>query len=74
MEKDKKLDHILDFRRAHFNFFRGLLGRMSWDMALEKRVQESWLITSSKLKTDPSQQVGNQTEVAEGLNEEGRRP
>lgn len=56
MEKDKKQDHILDFRKVHFNLFRGLLGRMPWDMAEKSpgklvdnflRAQK-WSITSGK--------------------------
>ena len=35
----------LDFRRADFGLFRDLLGKVSWDKALEGRgAQESWLI------------------------------
>ncbi|KFQ96524.1 hypothetical protein Y956_02301, partial [Nipponia nippon] len=35
----------LDFRRADFDLFRDLLGRVPWDKALEGRgAQESWLI------------------------------
>ncbi|KAK4831262.1 hypothetical protein QYF61_016732 [Mycteria americana] len=35
----------LDFRRADFGLFRGLLGRVQWDKALEGRgAQENWLI------------------------------
>lgn len=48
-----------DFRREDYNLFRDLLGKKSWDMALERRgVQDSRLIlriTSSKLKNDPCQ-------------------
>ncbi|GAB0204405.1 mitochondrial enolase superfamily member 1 [Grus japonensis] len=36
---------ILDFRRADFDLFRDLLGRIPWDKALEGRgAQDSWLI------------------------------
>lgn len=35
----------LDFRRPDFNFFRDMLGRIPWGMAMESRgIQESWLI------------------------------
>ena len=35
----------MDFRRADFGLFRDLLGRVTWDKALEGRgAQESWLI------------------------------
>jgi len=34
----------LDFRRADFGLFRGLLGRVPWDKVLEgRRAQENWL-------------------------------
>ena len=40
----------LDFRRADFGLFRGLLGRVRWDKALEgRRAQESWLIFKDHL-------------------------
>lgn len=48
----------LDFWIADFNLLRDLLGRILWDMALERRgVQEGWVIlkiTSSELKKGPS--------------------
>lgn len=35
----------MDFRREDFNLFRDLLGRIPWDMILERRkVQATWLI------------------------------
>ncbi|KFV09134.1 hypothetical protein N340_03481, partial [Tauraco erythrolophus] len=40
----------LDFRRADFDLFRDLLGRVQWDEALEGRgAQESWLIFKGHL-------------------------
>ncbi|GAB0204419.1 mitochondrial enolase superfamily member 1 [Grus japonensis] len=37
--------NTLDFRRADFDLFRDLLGRIPWDKALEGRgAQDSWLI------------------------------
>ncbi|GAB0205246.1 hypothetical protein GRJ2_002990200 [Grus japonensis] len=40
----------LDFRRADFGLFRDLLGRISWDKALEgKGAQDSWLIFKGDL-------------------------
>ena len=46
----KSRNTALDFRRADFNLFRDLFGRISWDMALGRRgVQESWLIFKDHL-------------------------
>ena len=40
----------LDFRRADFGLFRGLLGRVPWDKVMEGRgTQESWLIFKTHL-------------------------
>jgi len=39
-----------DFRAADFGLFRDLLGRVSWDKALEGRgAQENWLIFNDHL-------------------------
>ena len=40
----------LDFRRADFELFRELLGRVTWDKALEGRgAQESWSVFKDHL-------------------------
>ena len=40
----------LDFRRADFELFRELLGRVTWDKALEGRgAQESWSVFKDRL-------------------------
>jgi len=40
----------LDFRRADFGLFWNMLGRVSWDKALEGReARESWLIFKDRL-------------------------
>ncbi|GAB0181505.1 hypothetical protein GRJ2_000615800 [Grus japonensis] len=40
----------LNFRRADFDLFRDLLGRVPWDKALEGRgAQESWLVFKDHL-------------------------
>lgn len=41
---------ILDFRRADFDLFKELLGRVTWDKALEGRqVQESCSVFKNNL-------------------------
>ncbi|GAB0175888.1 hypothetical protein GRJ2_000054000 [Grus japonensis] len=61
----------LDFRREDFGLFRDLLGRVPWDKAMEGRgAQDSWLIlriTSSKLRSDASQQRESQAKMPGGL-------
>lgn len=38
--RPKSRTTALDFRRADFNIFRDLFGRISWDMALGRRGDE----------------------------------
>lgn len=43
----------LDFRRADFDLFRDLHGRVLWDKALEGRgAQENWLLLKDQLLQD----------------------
>ena len=60
----------LDFRRADFGLLRDLLGRVPQDKVLKGRgAQESGLtrITSSKLRSNASQQRGSQAKTPGGL-------
>ena len=60
----------LDFRRADFGLFRDLLGRVPWDKALKgrepKKAGEYSRVTSSKLRSDASQQRGSQAKTPRG--------
>ena len=65
---------ILGFMRADFGLFRDLLGRVTWDKALEGRGAQKagWYarITSSKLRSHIPQQRGSQAKTPGGLNEQ----
>lgn len=67
MEKKIRWTVILDFRKAHFDFFSDLLGGIPWIRTLEgKRALESSLTFKHpfpKLKTGTSLRVRNQSKV-----------
>jgi len=48
----------LDFRRADLEFFRELLGKVTWEKALEGRgAQESWLVFKDHLLQAQKQSI-----------------
>ena len=48
----------LDFRRADFELFREVFGRVTWEKALEGRgAQECWLVFKDHILYPPSPEV-----------------
>jgi len=58
----------LDLRRADFKRFRELLGRVTWDKALEGRGAHGRLVsTQEPSPPSPSQEKGRQARMPRGL-------
>ena len=62
---------VPDFRRLQFEPFRDLLGRIPWEMVLERRrVQESWLVFKDYLFQSQEWSIP----ISRKSNKGGRRP